>query len=150
MELPRTYNENMLILLVQDPHVLFAYWQLSRGQWLAIGGRKLYLRLYDLGQNEVSLGASWREVSLPPYTNDWYFRDVMADHAYVTEVGYYVSGEQFYPLLRSNRAVTPRISAGIGLTLPLKMEAIAVPEPEPHLFWEPMEGTYSSLNLYIR
>ncbi len=150
MELPRHYNENRLILLVQEPTVIFGYWELTRGVWHSLGeGCTLFLRLYATGLNQV--GAVLREVSLPPFTSDWYFRDVFPDHAYQIELGYYGPEGEFYPLLRSNQVITPRVRAVEGVARFLTVETAtrgdtaqdAAAIPENYIFW----GVYSSLDL---
>ncbi|RKO67468.1 DUF4912 domain-containing protein [Desulfofundulus salinus] len=151
MELPRHYNENRLVLMVQEPTVIFSYWELSRGQWEFLGeGRPLFLRLYTTGSNQV--GTVLKEVSLPPFTNDWYFRDVLPEHTYQAELGYYGPEGEFYPLLRSNQVVTPRTRTVEGMARFLKVKTVirgdadedtVENQGESTAFWE----GYSSVDL---
>ncbi|MGB9802562.1 DUF4912 domain-containing protein [Desulfofundulus sp.] len=151
MELPRQYNENRLVLMIQEPAVIFSYWELSRGQWESLGeGCSLFLRLYSLGSTPG--GTILREVSLPPFTNDWYFRDLLPEHVYQAEIGYYGLNGEFYPLLRSNRVLTPRVRKVEGMVRSLKVEKVIRDDKKENAlqdrgndaaFWE----TYSSLLL---
>jgi len=100
-ELPTAYQENVLCLMVQAPDVVFAYWDLSRGHIHSIGGeKKLVLCLYQDSLLNY-------KVTLPPFTNNWYFRDVQPGSSYYCELGFQGAGGTFFPLLRSNRVYTP-------------------------------------------
>lgn len=106
--LPVVYHENVLFLMVQQPDVIFAYWDMSSGHLQTIGDQKqLILCLYK--NNQLN-----RKIALPPFTNNWYFRDVEPDHVYFCELGFSGAGfgNTFIPLLRSNRVTTPRITPG--------------------------------------
>lgn len=152
MELPLNYHQNRLVLMVQEPTVLFAYWELSPGQWQALGGQhELCLRVYEVEGNGVFPAAPWREVSLPPFTNNWYFQQVIPDRAYVSELGCYGPDGQFYPLLRSNRVSTPRVRPGAG-SWEVTVQALpqAGPPPVPAMGADDRGKTYSSLDLYLK
>lgn len=100
-ELPAVYHENVLCLMVQAPDVVFAYWDLSWGHIQSIGSEKeLVLCLYK----ESLLS---HKVTLPPFTNNWYFRNVEPGFLYYCELGFQGAGGTFFPLLRSNRVNTP-------------------------------------------
>ncbi|SHI58252.1 DUF4912 domain-containing protein [Desulfofundulus thermosubterraneus] len=154
MELPRHYNENRLVLMVQEPTIIFSYWELSRGQWESLGDERfLVLRLYTTGSNRVS--TVLKEVSLPPFTNDWYFRNVLPEHTYHAELGYYGPEGEFYPLLRSNKVVTPRTRPVEGMVRFLKVKTVildttnkdtAEEQGDSNAFW----GGYSSMDLVHR
>ncbi|MDQ0286986.1 hypothetical protein J2Z49_002103 [Desulfofundulus luciae] len=151
MELPRHYNENRLVLMIQEPTVIFSYWELSRGQWESLGeGRPLFLRLYTTGLNQG--GTILMEVSLPPFTNDWYFRDVFPEYIYQAELGYYEPKGEFYPLLRSNQVVTPRTRTVEGVARFLKVETVIRVDTDEDTVEDEGEGTafwggYSSVDL---
>lgn len=100
-ELPAVYRENVLCLMVQAPDVVFAYWDLSRGHIHSIGGEKeLVLCLYK--DNILN-----HKITLPPFTNNWYFREAEPGSPYYCELGFLGPGGTFFPLLRSNRVNTP-------------------------------------------
>lgn len=101
VDLPSVYHENVLCLMVQEPDAVFAYWDLSFGHIQAIGDEKeLVLCLYKDSQ-------LYHKVTLPPFTNNWYFRKVEPGFRYYCELGFQGAGGTFYPLLRSNRVDTP-------------------------------------------
>lgn len=118
--LPGNYQENRLVLLVQNPAVIFAYWELSNGQWQALTGHGgLHLRLYEIngsGCRPDEQGKLWTEINLPPFTNDWYFHGLLPARSYCSELGYYGPDQVFYPVLRSNWVETPR--AGLSVSRP--------------------------------
>jgi len=105
---PAGYNENVLVLLVQGPGVVFAYLELSDHFWGALlrQGQPV-VRLYDTTDAGVPPAQPVREVALPPYTADWYFRGLVAGRTYVAELGWRDPEGVFVSLLRSNPAATP-------------------------------------------
>lgn len=114
-DLPVSYNENTLVLLVQNPVVIFAYWELSAGQWrtlAAYGEPRLRLYRHKGDPCRADGVELTEEVVLPPYTDNWYFKNLKPSGSYYSELGYYGPGGMFYPLLRSNRVETPRVGAG--------------------------------------
>lgn len=102
ISLPPDYNENALFLMVQGPRVLYAYWELSPG----------LKELLHMKKNvQIRLNVDGRG---PCYTHDlvlarksFYFYDLEPGLSYNCEIGIINSGNQFYPLLRSNTATTP-------------------------------------------
>lgn len=127
-ELPATYGENVLYLLVQSPRVIFAYWELSYGHiQTVIKHGDLFLELYssDLKDGFAMKGYLCRKVKLPPFTGNWYFHDLDPGRFYYCELGFEQDGV-FYPLLRSNQVETPRASR-VGLTTGWETTRITVP-----------------------
>jgi hypothetical protein len=101
--LPVVYHENILRLMVQEPDTVFAYWDLSPGHIQAISGHEeLFLCLYKESQLDQKVG-------LPPFTNNWYFRQVEPGRAYYCELGFQNPEGTFIFLLRSNQVNTPRL-----------------------------------------
>jgi hypothetical protein len=115
--LPEAYGENVLRLMVQDPGAVFAYWELSPGHRQAAGEKTLVLCLYKNHFLE-------RKVSLPPLTDNWYFRDVEPGSGYYCELGFEGAGGTFFPLLRSNHVDTPFL-------VPPEEDRPVPPEAEP-------------------
>lgn len=101
--LPPGYNENTLLLLVQSPKVLYAYWELSGGlkDALCRQEKKLLIRLYIEGQGTCST----RSIDIAE--NNIYFSDVKPGLTYYCEIGTFNSGDRFYPLLRSDPVTAP-------------------------------------------
>ncbi|PKM79879.1 MAG: DUF4912 domain-containing protein [Firmicutes bacterium HGW-Firmicutes-13] len=115
-ELPSSYGDNVINLLVQSPICIYAYWELSpesmemasRHFKTAWSHLTLYLRLYDItglnfnGENahgfiEFCVDSSWA---------NYYFTLVSAGRTYCVDLGV-KRGEDFLCLLRSNAVQTP-------------------------------------------
>lgn len=104
-KLPVVYHENVLCLLVQKPDVLFAYWDLSPGHLEVVGRqKKLILCLYKEGSRN-------KKIDLPPFSNNWYFRQVEPGCEYFCELGIDGGDDTFIPILRSGSMNTPRLAA---------------------------------------
>lgn len=111
LRMPPNYNENVLILLVQKPETVYAYWELSAHQWKALANKGgLYLRLYAYPeQSELDNGAVLeKEVLLPVNCSNWYFNGMLSEREYYTELGWKSAEGLFIPILRSDPVVTPR------------------------------------------
>jgi hypothetical protein len=106
--LPESYGENRLVLLVQEPVVLFAYWELSDAHWRSIReyGNGPYLRLLETGSEP----APQHEILLPSPVGGWYFRGLTPGGSYRVQIGYYSPDRViFYPVLCSNGVNTPQV-----------------------------------------
>ena len=100
--LPPEYSENALFLLVQSPRVLYAYWELSPGLKDALNEeKKVQLRLNIEGRGPYYTC----EIGL--LKKSYYFSDVEPGLTYNCEIGIFHSGDDFYPLLRSNSITAP-------------------------------------------
>jgi hypothetical protein len=153
-ELPATYGENALCLLVQSPRVVFAYWELSEGHIRTVTEHgDLFLELNNLVLQDGSLvrGHLCSKIKLPPFTGNWYFHDLDPGCFYYCELGFEQDG-MFYPLLRSNWVETPR-AARVKLTAGWETTRITVPgisltvwEEEPQT--REAESAVSSMAFY--
>lgn len=102
------YNENVLVLLVQNPNVIFAYLEMSDHFWGALVGHgQPVLRLYDVTGGASSSAEPVTEVDLPPFTANWYFHSLTPGRTYAGELGWRDRQGLFVSLLRSNPAATP-------------------------------------------
>lgn len=111
LRMPPNYNENVLILLVQKPETVFAYWELSAHQWNALANKGgLYLRLYAYPEEcKPDTGSVMEEeVLLPINCSNWYFEGMLPEREYYTELGWKFADGLFIPILRSDPVVTPR------------------------------------------
>ncbi|AEI39348.1 hypothetical protein PM3016_661 [Paenibacillus mucilaginosus 3016] len=137
-ELPERYHQDRLQLLVQGPHTLFTYWEVSnRKRWLCsqhfacdYGALPKTLRIYDVtavyfnGNN----ANGFRELGTTPEASSWYIHGVQAGTTYMADFGISTPEGQFVPLLRSNAVMTPRDSAA-GWGAPLVSTVPEVREP---------------------
>lgn len=102
MSLPAEYGENEVVLLVQGPHVVFAYWELTPATWQALTRRGTFtVRFW----RQAPAGGCC-DVYPAQRVGNWYFRDVAAGASYICEVGCTEDGV-FYPFLRSAPVTTP-------------------------------------------
>ena len=105
-DLPRSYGDEKIFVIAQEPHWLFCYWDytLTEGVEGAI-----FLRHGREGTERPEA-----EVPVPAETNSWYLsvRDANAD--YYVELGHY-NGGHWKTLTRSGTVLTPRDTlAGFG------------------------------------
>ncbi|HOV78592.1 MAG TPA: DUF4912 domain-containing protein [Bacillota bacterium] len=103
--LPPGYDENGLVLLMQSPNVLFAYWNLSAGRREALAGKGKLL----LGLNAKHDGQR-RLYEIKPQWDSFYFTDVEAGREYYCDISIVCNGFE-YPLMYSNKIRTPVRSA---------------------------------------
>lgn len=117
-ELPPSYNETAVVLLVRDPYWVYAYWdfreelkaELSRifGGWEKV---PLTLRVYNLSRRQPGTGEpEFFDLSINHYANNWYINVGEPDKEYQVDLGYYTLDGQFRTLARSNKVTTPRDS----------------------------------------
>lgn len=96
-------GQSELRLLVQNPQVVFAYWELSEGLKEALGGRKVELRLVN------EKGGVFFATEIEPAVKNYYFTGLEPDKIYTCEIGVVNRHKEFYPLLRSNSVRTPPV-----------------------------------------
>lgn len=112
INLPASYGENYLMLMVQSPSVVFLYWDLSPGQITSLSGHgPLLARLYSCDVESMCYGSLIEEAVLPPCTNNWYFNKVCPGSRYYVELGYLNKENNFIYIMRSNEVQTPGIQA---------------------------------------
>lgn len=99
--LPSEYKENTLVLMVQNPRVLYAYWGLSVAQRIALTKKgNLQLRLYTIG---VGL---CRTYNITSYWDSFYFNGVEPGCRYYCDISVYDNGV-YLPFISSNFVLTP-------------------------------------------
>lgn len=104
-ELPRSYGDDRIFVIAQEPHWLFCYWDYSLTESAA---SQVFLRH---GRKD---GPPEGETAVPRDTNSWYLAVKEADADYVVELGLYQSGA-WKTLTRSGLVLTPRDTlAGLG------------------------------------
>ncbi len=107
-----------LVLMVRNPHTLFAYWELADWQRALVcrhfqsdwSQLSFYLQLYDVtdiifdGQNAHQT----RRIPVFSDANRWYIHDVEECRNYVLDFGTTTLSGSFFSLLRSSPVRTPR------------------------------------------
>ncbi len=98
-DLPRSYGEERIFVVAQEPHWLFCYWDyaLTKG----VEGT-IFLRHGREGADRPEA-----EVPVPSETNSWYLAVRETDADYYVELGHY-NGGHWKALARSGTVLTPR------------------------------------------
>jgi hypothetical protein len=104
-ELPRSYGDDRIFVIAQEPHWLFCYWDYTLTE---NADGPVFLRHGRDGRDAEG------EVEVPGETNSWYLSVREADADYVVELGRYNNG-RWKSLTRSATVLTPRDTlAGLG------------------------------------
>jgi hypothetical protein len=105
-DLPRSYGDENIFVIAQEPHWLFCYWDYTLTE--GIEGA-VFLRHGRIGAERPEA-----EVPVPAETNSWYLSVRDADADYYVELGHY-NGGHWKTLTRSGTVLTPRDTlAGFG------------------------------------
>ena len=110
-DLPFSYGETKLVLMVRDPYWAYSYWDFSGETWNWVQAKlreeaalKPMLRVYDLtAQRSFDLLVSLE-------VKNWYVHLGTPDHRYVAELGLGDGQSRFLLIARSNEVQTPRDS----------------------------------------
>jgi len=111
-ELPESYGEPKLNVLVRDPFWIHAYWDLTPKtieRMHALGGQRMALRVYDVtdlvfdGRN----AHTWFEIPAPEYARNWNIQVPTDGRNYLVELGWVSAEGRFLPTLRSNVVDVP-------------------------------------------
>ncbi len=117
VEIPEEYGDTKIVLLIQDPYWLHAYWEIGDDTRGKLGlmprgghGKKMVMRVYDItgvdnfdGTNYVS----FRDIEVNDFTRNWYFEGA-PDRAFVVDLGVVEPPDRFILIARSNIVRTPR------------------------------------------
>ena len=104
--LPESYGTKKLFLVARDPHILFAYWDLSPVQYQkaarAANDGKVFLEVYVPGEGRVQQIHVWDS------HKNWYLQVNRPDTTFLAQLGYYRPDGTFEVLARSSEVRTPR------------------------------------------
>jgi hypothetical protein len=104
--LPDSYGTKKLFLVARDPHILFAYWDLSPVQYQeaarAANDGKVLLEVYVPGEGRV------QQIHIWDTHRNWYLQVNRPDTLFVAQLGYYRPDGGFEVLARSAEIRTPR------------------------------------------
>ena len=110
-DLPFSYGETKLVLLVRDPYWAFSYWDFSGETWNWVQQRlksdsslKPMLRVHDLNTQRFF------DLLISLEAKNWYLHLGTPDRRYVAELGIGDGNSRFYVIARSNEVRTPRDS----------------------------------------
>ena len=108
-DLPFSYNETKLVLMVRDPYWAYSYWDFAGDTWSWTEKKlsedsslKPILRIQNLDQK------SHYDLLVSLETKNWYIHLGVPDNRYVAELGIGDGRSRFYLIARSNEVRTPR------------------------------------------
>ncbi len=111
-ELPESYGDEKLTVLVRDPFWIHAYWDVTPktiDRMHAQGGARMALRVYDVtdlvfdGHN----AHTWFEIPAAEYVRNWNIQLPADGRNYLVELGWVTGEGRFIQALRSNVADVP-------------------------------------------
>src|SRR6059036_2335402 len=121
-ELPDHYGRTELVLMVVDPLLLFAYWEVtpeSLGQAQdALGaemeGARAVLRFYDISliHFDGTNAHHTFDIAIGLEARNWYVHLWTAEKSYCADLGFVARTGRFHSITRSNVVHTPR--AGVS------------------------------------
>ena len=140
--LPRSYGEEVLYLVAQDPHWLFTYWDIDISRH---PGGPCILRVEDASGDLI------QEIEVSFETRNWYIPVTKAGGSYAVEIGFYRHGK-WNPISRSPVVTTPRdkfseSSAFDFATLPMHISFQRLVENVSHSFASSEELLPALINL---
>jgi uncharacterized protein len=110
-ELPYNYGETLIVLMIRDPHWLYAYWEVTEEKYKEaraslgnnLGSAKEILRVYD------TTTTPWKsfDITINPGARNWYINVPESEHSYLVDIGYLAADGTFILLARSNRVKMP-------------------------------------------
>ena len=113
-ELPKGYGEDKIVLMVRDPFVAYAYWEVSQEHiereraWFGWSS-KLCLRIFDVtgvqfdGRNAIG----YFDQEIFDRTGNWYFDLGRPSHSFCADLGLLAPEGRFLTLARSNYITMP-------------------------------------------
>jgi len=121
-ELPDRYGRTELVLIVVDPFLLFAYWEVIpeslRQAQDALGaemeGARAVLRLYDVSliHFDGTNAHHTFDIDIGLEAHGWYVHLWSAEKSYCADLGFVARTGRFHAITRSNSVHTPR--AGVS------------------------------------
>lgn len=160
-QLPETYGETKITLLAINPHLLYAYWEISSGKLKnfeenvepqIIKSSIPALKVKNISKNTVDF------IRLNEFSASWYINVPDSGCIYMVEIGRNILDEFFISFASSNHVITPNanislndticfvnyrdISKTVKINIPGKREGIAASLP-----LEFLEKTASSFGI---
>lgn len=113
-ELPVSYGENKIIIMVRDPQCIFAYWDIAiekinelkeklKDSWQT---SKFILRVYDITDVKTENAHKYSDIAIA-VANSWYINVDAPDRTYCVEIGVLAENGEFLVIARSNAVHTP-------------------------------------------
>jgi len=113
-DIPSSYGDNKVVLMVRDPWTMYAYWEIESSVEFAVNEKiairglkadKSILRVYEItptGDQKIAFDFELRD-----WVNNWYIHVDSSGKEWVVEVGIICETGEFFSLARSNSEQTP-------------------------------------------
>lgn len=135
----RNSNRNRLVLMVKEPTILFAYWEVNelrkrlvsehfQTEWTNL---PFYLQVYDVtdiqfdGYNAHAVD----RVAVHPNGDNYYLHHLQPQRRYLVDLGTTTLAGRFFTILRSNVVEMPPLAEG-GAVPTVRFAALEPVEPE--------------------
>jgi uncharacterized protein len=155
-DVPSSYNENKIKLMVRDPFCLYLYWEITdyrrnliahhfRCQWEDL---KPIIRLYDVTGNEFNGHNAnyYVEIPIDNLADNWYINNISPERVFVAEYGVLNPQKEYLPIMCSSPSSTPR-DREADIPIPIIMPAVHEHEQRSFNF-KLAEKTFSSYSFY--
>jgi len=116
-DIPDTYGDTRMVLLVRDPEWVYSYWEISDTTREELNlsqdnSRRFVIRFFKItDRNWPSEGAHYFfDVDVSPYAVNWYVKLPEVNQKWVAELGFFDEKENYISICRSNPILTPRNS----------------------------------------
>ncbi|MEL7564060.1 MAG: DUF4912 domain-containing protein [Dehalobacterium sp.] len=111
-ELPGTYQDAKLVLLIKNPTCLYAYWDTT----MKFDQGTPSLRIYEATSFEQEYQFSHLfDIDIFPDAKNWFINVPKDNCSYYAELGQRMPDGSFVPILRSNLVKTPRSSLSTAI-----------------------------------
>lgn len=117
-ELPYSYDETKVVLMVRDPYWAFTYWDMSSSTARKVsallkehyGNIKSILRVYDVTDVDFNGKNAHRSFDVDVFleARNWYLNLGTPNRSYLVDLGLLDAQSNFYLVARSNVVKTPR------------------------------------------
>ncbi|MFH1878719.1 MAG: DUF4912 domain-containing protein [Candidatus Omnitrophota bacterium] len=114
-DIPRSYGDNKVVLMVRDPWTIFTYWEINNSlrnsveheiRAKGLTASRTILRVYDVTGNDPYQSPKIVHDYELQGQDSWYFHG-SPDAEWMVEIGILCSNGEFFCLIRSNVVKTP-------------------------------------------
>ncbi|MDP8299108.1 MAG: DUF4912 domain-containing protein [Candidatus Tantalella remota] len=116
-DIPQSYGDNRITLMVRDPWTVYSYWEISKDVEGGVRGQierdgltvsKSVLRVSEVsGEGDDSEEKKAFEITLKDWADSWYLHVGDPGKKWVAEVGIVCETGEFFCLAKSNPVSTP-------------------------------------------
>ena len=116
-ELPQSYGDNKIVLMVRDPWTVYSYWEISDNTNDSVRGEiakrgltplKSILRVYSVENNETESQLKvFEDFEMRDWSDTWYFHVNQTGKSWLCDIGILCTTGDFFCFARSNTVQTP-------------------------------------------